>query len=149
MHLLQQLMICSHKEITLSAIVRKWQNLKQQRQTVLNQSMMQQSGKSLQHSLAMHLRWFSTQQMLLTLTFSRHSMMLTVLMLFFQKQILNQQWFLCLLLVSARLTLVQANFKILSTQQNGMVVRMQKQLLMYALKNTYHTYFLIRIIHHL
>ena len=149
MHLLQQLMICSHKEITLSAIVRKWQNLKLQRQTVLNQSMMQQSGKSLQHSLAMHLRWFSTQQMLLTLTFSRHSMMLTVLMLFFQKQILNQQWFLCLLLVSARLTLVQANFKILSTQQNGMVVRMQKQLLMYALKNTYHTYFLIRIIHHL
>ncbi|CDD63013.1 unknown [Firmicutes bacterium CAG:341] len=149
MHLLQQLMICSHKEITLSAIVRKWQNLKQQRQTVLNQSMMQQSGKSLQHSLAMHLRWFSTQQMLLMLTSSRHSMMLTVLMLFFQKQILNQQWFLCLLLVSARLTLVQANFKILSTQQNGMVVRMQKQLLMYALKNTYHTYFLIRIIHHL
>ena len=149
MHLLQQLMICSHKEITLSAIVRKWQNLKLQRQTVLNQSMMQQSGKSLQHSLAMHLRWFSTQQMLLTLTSSRHSMMLTVLMLFFQKQILNQQWFLCLLLVSARLTLVQANFKILSTQQNGMVVRMQKQLLMYALKNTYHTYFLIRIIHHL
>ena len=149
MHLLQQLMICSHKEITLSALVRKWQNLKLQRQTVLNQSMMQQSGKSLQHSLAMHLRWFSTQQMLLTLTSSRHSMMLTVLMLFFQKQILNQQWFLCLLLVSARLTLVQANFKILSTQQNGMVVRMQKQLLMYALKNTYHTYFLIRIIHHL
>ena len=149
MHLLQQLMICSHKEITLSAIVRKWQNLKLQRQTVLNQSMMQQSGKSLQHSLAMHLRWFSTQQMLLTLTSSRHSMMLTVKMLFFQKQILNQQWFLCLLLVSARLTLVQANFKILSTQQNGMVVRMQKQLLMYALKNTYHTYFLIRIIHHL
>ena len=149
MHLLQQLMICSHKEITLSAIVRKWQNLKQQRQTVLNQSMMQQSRKSLQHSLTMHLRWFSTQQMLLTLTSSRHSMMLTVLMLFFQKQILNQQWFLCLLLVSARLTLVQANFKILSTQQNGMVVRMQKQLLMYALKNTYHTSFLIRIIHHL
>ena len=149
MHLLQQLMICSHKEITLSAIVRKWQNLKQQRQTVLNQSMMQQSRKSLQHSLTMHLRWFSTQQMLLTLTSSRHSMMLTVLMLFFQKQILNQQWFLCLLLVSARLTLVQANFKILSTQQNGMVVRMQKQLLMYALKNTYHMYFLIRIIHHL
>ena len=149
MHLLQQLMICSHKEITLSALVRKWQNLKLQRQTVLNQSMMQQSRKSLQHSLAMHLRWFSTQQMLLTLTSSRHSMMLTVLMLFFQKQILNQQWFLCLLLVSARLTLVQANFKILSTQQNGMVVRMQKQLLMYALKNTYHTYFLIRIIHHL